>query len=82
MKYALNLLQDTSLLGCKLVRTPMDTDVDLRNETGSLFEDIYQYERLICKLIHITFTKQDIAYDVGLVSQFMHSLERFIGKLS
>ena len=36
----MNLLHKTSLLSCKLVRTPMDVDADLWDEIGSLFEDL------------------------------------------
>jgi len=40
----LDLLQETELLGCKPVRTPMDIDVDLWDEIGPLFEDVSQYK--------------------------------------
>ena len=36
----MNLLHKTTLLSCKLVRTPMDVDADLWDEIGSLFEDL------------------------------------------
>ena len=51
-KYTLNLLHETGLLGCKPVRIPMDTDADLWDETGSLFEDVSQYKGLVGKLSH------------------------------
>jgi len=37
-----------------------------------LFENISQYRRLIGKHIYLMVTIPDIAYVVGLVSQFMH----------
>ena len=46
-KYALNLLQETGLLGCKPVSTLMDTDTDLWDETRPLFENVSQYMRLV-----------------------------------
>ena len=80
-KYTLDLLQETGLLGCKTVHTPIGTDIDLWHEIGSLFEDISQYRRLVCKLIFLTVRRPDIAYVVGLASQLMHKPERFIGRV-
>jgi len=47
----------------------MDTDVDLWDAIGLLFEDIFHYRRLVSKFIYLTITRLDIAYVVGLVSQ-------------
>jgi len=61
-----------------LVRTLIDADVDLLDETRPLFENvnlsISQYMRLVCKLIYLTVTRLDIAYVIESVSQFMHKL--------
>ena len=72
-KYTLNLLQKNGLIGCKPVHTPMNTDTDLWDDTGPLFEDVSQYKRFVGKLIYLSVTRHDIAYVVGLVSQFMHT---------
>ena len=72
MEVSLDLLQETQLLGCKPVRTLMDIDADLWDETGPLFEDVSQYGRLVGKLIYLTITRPNIACAVGLLSQFMH----------
>jgi len=70
--YALDLIHETRLLGCKSVRTPVNNDVNLWDETKPLFEDISQYMRLIGKLIYLTVMRPNILYVLGLVSQFMH----------
>jgi len=49
------------------MRTPMDTDTDLWDETGLLFENVFQYRRLIGKFICLTVARSDITYVVGLV---------------
>ena len=54
------------------VRTPINAYTDLWDESGPIFEDVTQYNRLVGKLIYLTITRPDITYDVGLVSQFMH----------
>ena len=68
-KYAFDLLHETSsrLLGYKPMRTPIDTDTDLWDETGLLFENVFQYMRLIGKFICLTVARSDITYVVGLV---------------
>ena len=71
-KYALDLLEEIGLFGCKPASTPMDTDLDFRFKDGELFEDTAQYRRLVSKLIYLTVTRSDIAFAVELVSQFMH----------
>jgi len=59
-------------LGCKLVRTPMNTDVNLWNEIEPLFEDDSQYRRLAGELIYLTVTRPDITYAIRLMSQFIY----------
>ena len=44
------------------MHTLINTDVDLWDEIGPLFENISQYRRLIGKLIYGIVTKPDIAY--------------------
>ena len=57
-KYALDLLEEAGLLGCKPATTPMKANVDL------WFDDIHddpgKYRRLIGKLINLTVTRPDI----------------------
>ena len=49
----------------------MNTNVDLWDDNGLLFEDISQYRRLVGKLIYLTVKRPDITYVVRLVNQFM-----------
>ena len=70
-KYALSLLEDTGFLGSKPASLPMDPYVKLSNEDGELLSDIYQYRRLIGRLLYLTISRPDIAFAVNKLSQFV-----------
>jgi hypothetical protein len=70
-KYALDILEDTGLLGTKPVETPMDPNVKLYVDQGELLSNPDQYRRLVGKLNYLTITRPDISFAVSLVSQFM-----------
>ncbi|XP_016199060.1 uncharacterized protein LOC107640025 [Arachis ipaensis] len=57
---------------CKPADTPMQVNHGLRLEEDSKLADKEQYQRLVGKLIYLSHTRPDIAYAVGVVSQFMH----------
>ena len=71
-KYILDLLAETGLLDCKPADTPMMVNHGLQITEGAHAVDREQYQRLIGKLIYLSHTRPDIAYAVGVVSQFMH----------
>lgn len=72
-KYVIDLLKETRMLGCKPVDTPMDLNVKLKLKTNSNPVDKGRYQHLAGKLIYLSHTRQNIAYYVSCVSQFMHS---------
>ncbi|CAM8997452.1 unnamed protein product [Rhodiola kirilowii] len=72
-KYALDLLNDAGLLGCKPSTIPMDTKHKLSLSTSDLLTDPTSYRRLVGKLIYLTVTRPDLAYSVHILSQFMSS---------
>ena len=71
-KYALDLLQEAGLIGCKPERTPIDPTPAFWDSSTGTYEDVGRYRRLIGKLIYLTVTRLDISYVVRLLSQFMH----------
>lgn len=73
-KYALDILQDSGLLGSKPDKFPMEQNLKLTPEDGPLLNDPTKYRRLIGRLIHLTVTRPDIVYSVRTLSQFMHEL--------
>ena len=60
----------------------MNIDADLCEETGLPFEGVSQYKRLIGKLICLIVIRPDIAYVVGLVSQFTDKYKEIHWKIA
>ena len=71
-KYILDLLAETGLIDCKPADTPMVVNHGLQILEGASLADREQYQRLVGKLIYLSHTRPDIAYGVGVLSQFMH----------
>nr|XP_043639644.1 uncharacterized mitochondrial protein AtMg00810-like [Erigeron canadensis] len=74
-KYCLDLLTEFGLLGCKPSQTLIETRLVLDNDDikGAPLRNITKYQKLIGKLIYLTFTRPDIAYVVHILSQLMHN---------
>ena len=72
-KYALDILSDSGMLGCKPHSTPMDYSMKLQMNSGNSLSDesSFSYRRLIGTLIYLTNTHPDIAYAVQQLSQYM-----------
>ncbi|CAH9066949.1 unnamed protein product [Cuscuta europaea] len=70
-KYALDILEETGLLDCRPVDTPMDPNVKLLSEQGDLLPNKEKYRRLIDKLNYLTITRPNISFAVSVLSQFL-----------
>ncbi|XP_019447263.1 PREDICTED: uncharacterized protein LOC109350488 [Lupinus angustifolius] len=70
-KYALEIVSDAGLLGCKLAPTPMIHGTHLFQDSSAPFHDVHAYRRLIGRLIYLTNTRLDIAFVVHQLAQFM-----------
>ncbi|KAM0065342.1 putative RNA-directed DNA polymerase [Helianthus debilis subsp. tardiflorus] len=71
-KYVLDLLAEVSMIDCKPVDTLMIMNQKLYIEEKAELADKERYQRMVGKLIYLPHTQPDIAYVVGVVSQFMH----------
>ncbi|RVW40843.1 Retrovirus-related Pol polyprotein from transposon RE1 [Vitis vinifera] len=65
-KYVLDLLQETGMLGCKPVDTPMDPVGKIDKDNDSHPTDRDRYQRLVRKLIYLTHTRPDIGFAVSM----------------
>ena len=54
----LDILEETSLLGSKPVKTPMDPNVKLYEDQGELLSIPERYHRLVGNLNYLTITRQ------------------------
>ncbi|XP_013607679.1 PREDICTED: uncharacterized mitochondrial protein AtMg00810-like [Brassica oleracea var. oleracea] len=70
-KYALDLIEDTGLLGSKPAATPMEQHHKLALDTSPVLRDAERYRRLVGRLIYLSITRPDISYPVHILSQFM-----------
>ena len=53
-KNILDLLEETGMLGCKLVETPMDPTMRLGDQEPSIPMDRGRFQRLVGKLIYLS----------------------------
>ena len=72
-KNILDLLNETGLLGCKAIETPIKPNLKLQPASPIKVIDKEKYQRLVGRLIYLSHTRPNIAFAVSMVSQFMHS---------
>src|SRR6516165_7589582 len=72
-KYALDILEETGMLDCRPIDSPMDPNIKLLPGQGEPLADPGRYRRLVGKLNYLTITRPDISFSVSVVSQFLQS---------
>ncbi|XP_061348672.1 uncharacterized mitochondrial protein AtMg00810-like [Gastrolobium bilobum] len=72
-KFALDILQECGLQGCKPAAYPMDPNHKLALADGLPYNDPKRYRRIIGRLVYLTITRPELSYAVHSLSQFSHN---------
>lgn len=67
-KYVTDLLQETGMLGCKHVDTPMDPNIKIGWKNDCPLADKGRYQKLVGKLIYLAHTRPNIGIVVSVIS--------------
>ena len=83
-KYVLDLLKETSMIGCRLAETPTEPNLKLQPTHVEKVRDREKFQRLVGRLIYLSHTRLDIAFPVSIVinsciHQAQNTLRQFIG---
>ncbi|XP_014503083.1 uncharacterized protein LOC106763399 [Vigna radiata var. radiata] len=70
-KYALDILEETGMQGCKPSSTPFLKDISSLYKEDNYLDDPQSYRRLIGKLLYLTNTRPYLCFTINLLSQFM-----------
>lgn len=70
-KYALDLLTEAGMLGCKPIDTPMEQNHRLAYAEGDPYEHPAQYRRLVGRLVYLSVTRPELSYSVHTLAQFL-----------
>ena len=71
-KYVVDLLTETGMLACKRADTPIEQNHRLGDYSDQVSANNEKYQRLVGRLIYLSYTRPGIGYAVSVVSQFMH----------
>ncbi|RVW76062.1 Retrovirus-related Pol polyprotein from transposon RE1 [Vitis vinifera] len=78
-KYALDILEETGMLDCKPVDTPMDPNVKLVPGQGEPLGDPGRYRRLVGKLNYLTITRPDISFPAKVYCTRIEVIPQVVG---
>ena len=70
-KYALDVISEVGLLGCKPAKTPLEQNHKLALAQSDDVDNPAQYRRLVGRLIYLTITRPELSYCVHILAQFM-----------
>lgn len=70
-QYALDMLREFSMQNCKSEHVPLPPGLSLASDMRSSPTDPEEYCRIVGKLIFLTTTCPDLAYNVSSISRFM-----------
>ncbi|XP_078444223.1 uncharacterized protein LOC144713503 [Wolffia australiana] len=72
--YAMKILQQSGMMNCNPVHTPLEARQKFTIEGSSALVDSTDYRSLIGNLSYLTHTRPDLNYSVGILSGYMETL--------
>ena len=73
-KYVVEILKRFEILDCKVIATPMESNLKLLCDALSDLIDATLYHQMIVSLMYLTNMKLDICFAVNTLSQFLMDL--------
>jgi hypothetical protein len=70
-RYIIEMLADFGMTSCKAAVTPLPEGFKADHDDASGPTDPEQYRRIVDKLLYLTNSRPDLAYNVGVISRFM-----------
>ncbi|XP_019087412.1 PREDICTED: uncharacterized protein LOC109127282 [Camelina sativa] len=70
-KYAIDIVTEAGLLGCKPAGSPIDQNHGLALPDGPVLSNPVAYRRLVGRLVYLASTRPDLSYVIHVLSQFM-----------
>ena len=70
-KYALDIIAEMGLLGCKPSAVPIELNHRLASISSPIYEHPEKYRRLVGRFIYLSLIRPDLSYAVHILSQFM-----------
>ena len=71
--YILNLLYKFEMTQYKPITTPLDRNLKLDANSGTIECERMLHHQIVRSLIYLTITQPDLSYLIGLLSQFMQT---------
>lgn len=71
-KYALDIVNEAGLLGCKPVTTPMEQNHKLLSDKGPFYKNPVRFKRVVGRLVYLSITRPELNYAIRVLSQVMH----------
>ena len=70
-KYVVEILKRFEMMECKVMATPMASNLKLLSDASSESVDVTMYHQMIGSLMYLMNTRLDICFDVNTLSQFL-----------
>lgn len=75
-KYASKILNAFNMLKCKIMASPIESDLKLFKEHASSLVEAKKYQMFVGSLIFLIDTRFDISFSIGVLSRFSNKLQK------